>query len=311
MLPHVLAVQSGQRLGEVGVVALPQHRRHDHPVPKRMAPLDLHVGTLLYLRADDEQHTVDGLDGVTDHGQERLAPALHGDPVPPHRVPVGHQVVAQAVDEWLVVVPSVGDEDRAAGGRVRHTRDCRSVRQSLHMIVVHAGNRMDVRGGSQSRFPGDRISYVRSRLDDLLAVLRPAGVVTAAAAGADLLMAEAAITSRIPLHLVLAFDRERFRRESVADQGVMWTTSYVRVIERVRSNSSCSLTELAFEANDDGYRAGNQAMLDRAQDLGGGRVLAVTVRHCDTDAPSMTDDFVDRARSAGLFLIEVDPLGGS
>jgi len=80
------------------------------------------------------------------------------------------------------------------------------------------------------------------------------------------------------------------------------------VIEWVINDTSSSLTELGFDADDDGYRSGTLALIDRSQSLGGGRVLAVTVRHHVVDeAPCNTDDFVGLARAARLFVVEVDP----
>jgi len=179
------------------------------------------------------------------------------------------------------------------------------------MIVVHAGHRMDAPDRTPARFPQDRVAEVRRRLGDLMDVLQPDGVVAAAAGGADLLIAEAALDSGIPLHVVLPFDRQRFKDESVADQGPPWTGAYDGVIDRVTTDAQCSLTELALDADEDGYRAGNQALIDRAVELGHGRVLAVTVRHHDpAEKPSITDDFVDRARAARLFVVEIDPLAG-
>lgn len=178
------------------------------------------------------------------------------------------------------------------------------------MIVVHAGHRLDPQGQSPTRFPADRVPDVRNRLRDLLVVLEPVGVVTAAAAGADLLMADAAIECGIPLHVVLPLERAGFRRVSVADQGRDWTTCYDRVIEWVTNDTRSSLRELDHGADDDGFRAGNQALLDRARELGEGQVLAVTVRRCAPEqSPSLTDDFVDRARAARLFVVDIDPLG--
>ncbi len=178
------------------------------------------------------------------------------------------------------------------------------------MIVVHAGNRVDEPGRAPARFPAGRVDAVRGRIGQLLDLLEPAGVVTAAAAGADLLLAGAAIDRKVPVHLVLPFDRDCFREESVADRGERWTSAYDLVLSAVEDDRAGSILELDLAPDDAGYRDGNQALIDRAVQLGGSRVLGVAVRAPGGDGTSVTDDFVERAQAADLFLIDIDPSRG-
>jgi hypothetical protein len=135
------------------------------------------------------------------------------------------------------------------------------------------------------------------------------GLVTAAAAGSDLLLAEVALDRSIPVHLVLPFDPGRFREESVADRGGRWVRSYDRTLDAVGKESAGSLLVLDFDPDDVGFRATNGALLERACLLSPGRVLAVAVRPRERRGPpSVTDDFVERAEQAGLFVVEIDPL---
>jgi hypothetical protein len=175
------------------------------------------------------------------------------------------------------------------------------------MMLVHAGNRVDQPGRTPPRFPAEREQYVRERLDALLGLLAPDGIVTSAAAGADLLLIEAATDRSIPLHLVLPFEPRRFRATSVADQGPRWTRSFDAVLDR----SLHSLQVLDLDTDEEGMRSGNGALIQRALSLAPGNVLAVAVRpHCGEDPPSVTDDFVRRAEEDRLFVLEVDPLAG-
>lgn len=175
------------------------------------------------------------------------------------------------------------------------------------MILVFSGNRIDAPGRTPPRFPPDREEAVGARLAELLDLIRPDGVVTAAAAGADILFAEAAIERKLPLHLVLTCSADRFEEVSVADQGTRWTAAYRRVLEYVASDNRCSLVELCLEPDDAGFRSTNQLLIERARGLDAS-VLAVVVRPRERNcAPSMTDDFVDRAHGAGLFVVEIDP----
>ena len=177
------------------------------------------------------------------------------------------------------------------------------------VIVVHAGNRVDEPGRNPPRFPSDREGCVRERFDALLDLLEPHGVVTSAAAGADLLLAQAAIARVIPLHLVLPFDAERFRIHSVADRGERWVDAYQAALSTVAHDRGGSLRVLDCPRDDEGFRAANAALIERACELAPGRVLAATVRpHGGGDPPSVTDHFVQRAHAARLFIVEIDPL---
>jgi hypothetical protein len=175
----------------------------------------------------------------------------------------------------------------------------------LGVLVVHAGNRIDGAEREEPRFPPERELAVAERLGELLDVLDPDGVVTSAAAGADLLMVEAAAKRGAPIHLVLPFPVARFRQASVEDQGPRWVASFDHAVESVAS----SLVELALQPGSEGLLVGNQALLDRAVALAAGHgLLVVAVRPLGGDVPpSVTDDFVRRARAMGLFVIEVDP----
>jgi hypothetical protein len=85
----------------------------------------------------------------------------------------------------------------------------------------YAGNRVDAadRGGP-SRFPESQVPFVRERLARLVEALRPRVVVSAAAAGADLLLLEEALAVKgLAVHVVLPFAAPRFRETSVADRG--------------------------------------------------------------------------------------------
>jgi hypothetical protein len=180
----------------------------------------------------------------------------------------------------------------------------------LVVLVVHAGNRIDGPDRPQPRFPPEREAAVAERLGELLDVLAPQGVVTAAAGGADLLLIEAAEKRGIPTHLVLPCARGRFREHSVDDQGSRWAAAFERAVLLATSDGAGSLVELNLEPDEEGLRAANQALIDRARDLRPGGVLAVAVHPPGGgDPPSVTDDFVARARRAGLFVVEIDPMG--
>jgi hypothetical protein len=181
----------------------------------------------------------------------------------------------------------------------------------MEMYVVHAGNRVDAEDGEAgSRFPVSQVSFVRARLARLLGQLRPEVVVSAAAAGADLLMVEEALRLRLAVHVVLPFAMERFRDESVADRGRDWVDAFDRALDAIaRRPDDCRLVEHNLEPTPDGFREGNQILLDHARGIAGvAALLAVAVRpRRGGGKSSVTDDFVDRAGTQGVTYIDLDP----
>lgn len=179
------------------------------------------------------------------------------------------------------------------------------------MLLVHAGNRVDADGdGSPGRFPAGQVPYVRYRLGRLLAHLRPDVVVSAAAAGSDLVVLQEALRLGLAVHVVLPFARETFRERSVADRGGDWAEAFDRVLDTVTGGAAgCALVEHDLPGTAAGFRQGNQILLDHARALRGeGGALAVAVRPRDPQGPpSVTDDFVERAQEQGLPWIDLDP----
>jgi len=179
------------------------------------------------------------------------------------------------------------------------------------VLVVHAGNRIDGPGRTRSRFPAANETLVAQALGDVLDRIAPEGVVTAGAAGADLLMAHEALMRRVALHLHLPCARARFREASVADQGERWASMFDCVVERVTSDDRHALVELDLEPDLEGFLAGNEALIDYANRTARTGLVAVAVRHVDSRLPAtVTDDFVRRAERAGLEVVEIDPMIG-
>jgi hypothetical protein len=176
------------------------------------------------------------------------------------------------------------------------------------VIIVHAGNRVDEPGRATPRFPPSCEEPVAARLGELVDLLRPDGVVTGISAGADLLLAEAAVERGVPVHAVLACDRTGYREVSVDDRGPRWTRAYQRILDHIAADRRSSLLELEIEPDDAGFRAANGVLLERAADLDPDGILAVAVRPARREpTASVTDDFVARAEKLGLFVIEIDP----
>lgn len=179
------------------------------------------------------------------------------------------------------------------------------------MWLVHAGNRIDSDDRAHPRFPAGAVPIVEERLHRFLGEVRPTGIVSAAAAGADLLVLDVARDLGLRTEVVLPLPEGQFVERSVADQGEEW----VRRFRRVRDHSTVHQADLS--ADPEWYLAGNQLVIDEALRLVAAHnatsdweaeegLLALAVRPAD-DAGSVTADFVHRARQRGLTTIDIDP----
>lgn len=88
--------------------------------------------------------------------------------------------------------------------------------QDPGMILVYAGRRPG------ADFPQDNVDFVQEQIERVVVGLAPRVVVGSAAAGADLLVIEAATRASIDVQVLLAGDRAAFWTGSVGDKGPDW-----------------------------------------------------------------------------------------
>jgi hypothetical protein len=183
------------------------------------------------------------------------------------------------------------------------------------VLIVAAGNRPDEPARSVPRLPVEHIDALASELVALLATLRPAAVVSAGAAGADLLVLGAAQSLGIAVHVVVPIAEAEFLRRSVADAGSEWVERWERVLAAARADAASAVHQGDLAVGRSWFLEANAQVLDVARRLAAAAdepVLAVAVRPPGgEDPPSATDDFVAKARAAGLVVVELDPHGAA
>ncbi len=143
------------------------------------------------------------------------------------------------------------------------------------VLFVHAGNRPDIPGRADERFPVQDVAPVRACVHRLIDVLSPTGVVSAASAGADLIVLEAALELAVPVHVVVPIERTEFVVRSVADAGAVWVRRFDHVV-RAAADAPNTLFEARAVASDGWERRANAVIIERARHLAGtdGRVLS-------------------------------------
>ncbi|HYI98374.1 MAG TPA: hypothetical protein VEX36_01675 [Thermoleophilaceae bacterium] len=169
------------------------------------------------------------------------------------------------------------------------------------MILAFAGRRP----GTES-FPDAMVDAVGEEVARLVARLAPRRVVGSAAAGGDLLVAEAALAAGARVELLLAGDRARFRATSVADKGDVWAERFDSLLER----DGVAVTEIASLGDgEEAYRGVTRAIAERARRLGEGGepigLLAVAGRRAGP--PGHTEELVAAAEASGWRVWTIDP----
>ncbi len=179
------------------------------------------------------------------------------------------------------------------------------------MILVHAGNRVDAPDRPSPRFPASQVADVSARVRLVLTSLAPAVVVSAPAAGADLIVLYAAQQLDIPVHIIVPIDVDSFVDASVADHGLDWVSRFHDVMTSASDNVADVVVQLNLDPASAWWFAANGELIDAADDRAdpGETVVALTIRPMGgEEPPSVTDDFARRAHDAGLLVLTLDPL---
>ena len=180
------------------------------------------------------------------------------------------------------------------------------------MFVVHAGNRLDLPGRGNSRFAASAVQRVTGQVETLLAALKPRRLVSAPAAGADLIVLGVAQRLGIPVHIVLGLPIADFVAQSVADHQPVWMDRFERVIQRAADSHIDVVESLDFGHLEQWWFATNSYLIRRvgelAAEFGDPTIVALTIRSLQLEVPpSATDDLALKASAAGWPVITVDP----
>ena len=147
----------------------------------------------------------------------------------------------------------------------------------------------------------------------LLDSLHPSDVVSAAAAGADLILLEEAIHRGLGTHVIVPIALDEFINQSVIDAGPEWVGRLNVVLHHISTHEGCSVVQGDGPGGDAGFRAANDELLGRARQVADGTdIVALTIRPPEGEAPpSVTDDFAARAERLGWLVLCIDPRPGS
>lgn len=170
------------------------------------------------------------------------------------------------------------------------------------MVLTFAGRRPG------TDFPAENVAAVRERIESLVERLRPRVAVGSAAAGADLLVADATLSAGATVEILLAGSRAGFRAESVADKGEDWAAAFDALVDR----DAVTVREIPRDAGADAaYRAVTARIVERAGELAGDdeevALLAVSPAPAPDGGGSHTEEMVEMAEARRWSVLRIDP----
>ncbi len=175
------------------------------------------------------------------------------------------------------------------------------------MIIAIAGRRVDAKGADTDRFPLQNVELVRTRVRAVLEDEMATTVVSAAAAGADLIALTEAGEMGLRRRVILPFARARFRESSVADRPGEWGPIYDKVLDEVEAKDD--LVILHADNDDEAYAAANLAILDEAVRLAKESdeqtAAAVIWDGASRGAGDVTQSFMEEAKRRDMEVVEV------
>lgn len=178
------------------------------------------------------------------------------------------------------------------------------------MILVYAGRRADPQDGSTADLSAENLSFIRERIERLIASLHPDLVIGSGANGTDLLVLEAALRRRgvdepPTIHVVVGPTVEGFRESSVADRPGAWGATFDGII----GNAASRRLELVDAGAGDPYRAINTRILElaRTRKRDTDEIIGLIVRGNENKDPDYTRELEAQLLASGCLVITLDP----
>ena len=135
------------------------------------------------------------------------------------------------------------------------------------MIIALAGRRIDALDAKEERFPLKMKKIVYERIREFFHNNKATVLVSSAACGADLLAQKAARDLEIDQHIILPFEREKFRTTSVIDRPGNWGDLFDRICDEVEREENLIVLENSGNDEEKAYSAVTTEILNQAESL--------------------------------------------
>ena len=180
------------------------------------------------------------------------------------------------------------------------------------MIVVLAGRRIDKRNAEEKRFPLEmkEIVYVRIRdfFHNNFHNNKVEILVSSGACGADLLAQKAARELKIERHIIIPFEREKFRKTSVIDRPGNWGKLFDELCDETERAGNLIVLEGFEDEEENAYSAVTIEILEHAKAMPPGKenLLAVAVWEGKAkDEMDETASFIKQAKIRKIRTAEI------
>jgi hypothetical protein len=157
-------------------------------------------------------------------------------------------------------------------------------------VVVVSGHMVDSPDRPRPRFPPEQVPRVAAEVRGALErwdVGPGKTLVTGGARGADIIAAEAALDRGAAVHVVLAFEPEKFKKRSVALAGTDWEQRFDALLARTGH-------EIVGGTDDDVYQRTNDRIIEVARAIDDRPHAVIVWNGEEGDGPGGTSDFVAR-----------------
>lgn len=179
------------------------------------------------------------------------------------------------------------------------------------MIIALAGRIIDPLDSAEKRFPLQMKDVVYDRIRRFFHDNDVRILVGSAACGADLLAQKAARELKIERHIILPFNREKFRATSVARRPGAWDKIFDEICDESEREGNVIVLEGLEDDEEKAYSAATTELLKRAESLRSKKekILAVAVwegtRKSETDE---TASFIEKARTRNITVAVISTL---
>jgi hypothetical protein len=147
------------------------------------------------------------------------------------------------------------------------------------MIVALAGRRIDASDAEEKHFPLGMECAVYEKITEFFHRHKVTTLVSSAACGADLLAQKAAKKLEIEQHIILPFNRKKFRKTSVIDRPGNWGELFDKICDEVERKGNLLVLENYVANEENAYSEATIELLNCAQSLQSNneKILAVAV----------------------------------
>lgn len=178
------------------------------------------------------------------------------------------------------------------------------------MILALAGRRIDSDDASVARFPAANIERVRQAVRALLIEHNVTTIVSSAACGADLIALSEAGKLNLRRRVVLPFDQQQFRKDSVVDRPGEWGPLYDSILDDVSVHGEVVIMQNL--GKEDPFIAASNRILEEAVVLGreGSESVGAAIiwDGAERGEPDYTAEFAKEARRRSLEIFEITTL---